>query len=148
MRNLTPSKLLYLIPSNYKGLKDKELQVAIRKHSSIDLPESVLLENLEIVIERYSKPEFMPSLSIFYYGKDSKSNDEILLGIASETLYYFPCIIHPVLHLMEEKWMDNSVNQPLEVTRIGYCKLDEDISISVSIRVLETQDIRVFHNLE
>lgn len=74
MRNLTLTKLLYLIPSNYKGLNDKELQVSIRKHSTIDLSEPVLLEDLEIVIERYSKPELLPSLTLFYFGKDIETN--------------------------------------------------------------------------
>jgi hypothetical protein len=143
MRNLTPPTLLYVMPCNYKGLKDNELLKAIRKHSTIDLPEPVLFENLELVIERYSKPELMPSLSIFYYGKDIENNNEVLLGIASETLYHFPCTIHPTLHLMEEKWKDTCINQPLEVTRIGFCKLDEELSISVSVRVLETEDNRI-----
>jgi hypothetical protein len=140
MRNLTPPKLLYLIPSNYKGLKDTELHSAIMNHSMIDLPEPVLFENLELIIERYSKPELMPSLSIFYFGKNMENNNEVLLGIASETLYHFPYTIHPALHLMEEKWKDICINQPLEVTRIGFCKLDEDLSISVSVRALETED--------
>lgn len=147
MRNLTPLKLLYITPCSYEKLKDEELQEAIRKHSTIDLPESVLFENLELVIERYSKPELMPSLSIFYYGKDIQSNNEVLLGIASETLYHFPCTIHPSLHLMVEKWKDTSFTQPIGVTRIGFCKLDEELSISVSIRILETEDTKMFLNI-
>jgi hypothetical protein len=140
MRNLISHKLLYLVPSNYAELEDEDIQIAIKKYSTIDLPESVLLENLELVVEEYSKTECTPSLSIFFYGKDMETNNEILLGITSETLYHDPHTITPTLSLMVERWKDVSTRRPLRVTRIGFCKFDEELSITISVRLLEAED--------
>ena len=136
-------QILHLIPANYVGLTPAELQVAVKKYSTIKLPEPVKLEDLEIVLHRYSKPVNHPSLTIFYFGKEVPGvSGQLLCASASEPLIEY----HQIITASEEllTWWDSHSNKmPLEVTEIGFCKLDEPFDIQVSARAMERSDIQI-----
>jgi|GEM_PF-4684951 hypothetical protein len=133
--------VLRILPSNYLGLKDRELQLAVRKHSSIELPEVVLLEHLDLVVSSI-EGSIDRKVFVMYFGEDQIKVDGTFWNLASSG---FPVVlnnrIEPPYSLIEEIQVRQSL--PFYVKRIGFYSHENQLSFTANARAMEAADFTI-----